>query len=116
MLDFGRTTFGASCTGAAKACLKAMIEHAKRRVQFEQPLAEFELVKKKIAFVAAHCFAMEATTHECAAFIDRGADDYMLETAMLKVFATEHLWTIVNDTLQIYGGQGYFTRRAVSSG
>src|SRR5260370_183281 len=34
----------------------------------------------------------------------------MLETAMLKVFSTEALWTIVNDTLQIYGGQGYFTR------
>src|SRR5438045_8920948 len=33
----------------------------------------------------------------------------MLETAMLKVFATDHLWTIVNDTLQIYGGQGYFS-------
>src|SRR6266480_1931146 len=47
---------------------------------------------------------------QCAAFIDRGADDYMLETAMLKVWSTEALWTIVNDTLQIYGGQGYFTR------
>ncbi len=34
--------------------------------------------------------------------------DYMLETAILKVFATEHLWTIVNDTLQVYGGKGYF--------
>ena len=33
----------------------------------------------------------------------------MLETAMLKVFATEHLWTIVNDTMQIYGGKAYFT-------
>ena len=67
VLDFGRTTFGASCTGAAKACLKAAAEHAKKRVQFKQPLAEFELVKKKIAFMAAHAFAMEATTAECAA-------------------------------------------------
>src|SRR5262249_33206579 len=38
-----------------------------------------------------------------------GAEDFMLETAMLKVFSTDALWTIVNDTLQIYGGQGYFT-------
>src|SRR5262245_57909967 len=109
VLDFGRTTFGASCTGAAKTCLKASVAHAKRRVQFKQPIAEFELVKKKIAFAAAHAFAMEATTTQCAAFIDRGAEDYMLETAMLKVFATEHLWTIVNDTIQIFGGQAYFT-------
>jgi alkylation response protein AidB-like acyl-CoA dehydrogenase len=108
VLDFGRTTFGASCTGHAKTCLKAMVEHAKRRVQFQQPLAEFQLVQKKIAFAAAHTFAMEAATTQCAAFIDRGFEDYMLETAILKVFATEHLWTIVNDTLQVWGGKGYF--------
>jgi acyl-CoA dehydrogenase family member 9 len=110
VLDFGRTTFGASCTGAAKACVAAAVAHAKKRVQFKEPIAEFELVKKKIAFMAAHTFAMEATTAQCAAVIDGGSDDYMLETAILKVFATDSLWTIVNDTLQIYGGQGYFTR------
>jgi alkylation response protein AidB-like acyl-CoA dehydrogenase len=109
VLDFGRTTFGASCTGAAKTCLKAAVEHANRRVQFKETLGEFELIKKKIAFIAAHAFAMEAATTQCAAFIDRGADDYMLETAILKVFATEHLWTVVNETLQIFGGQGYFS-------
>jgi alkylation response protein AidB-like acyl-CoA dehydrogenase len=109
VLDFGRTTFGASCTGAAKSCLRAAVRHAKERVQFKQPLAEFELVKKKLAYMAAHAFAMEATVTQCAAFIDRGAADYMLETALLKVFSTEALWQIVNDTLQIYGGQGYFT-------
>ena len=108
VLNYGRVTFGATCTGHAKACLKAMAEHAKSRVQFQQPFAEFELVQKKIAFAAAHTFAMQAATAQCAAFIDRGADDYMLETAILKVFATEHLWTIVNDTIQVWGGKGYF--------
>jgi acyl-CoA dehydrogenase family protein 9 len=109
ILDFGRTTFGATCAGAAKTCLQAATKHAKSRVQFQQPLAEFEMVKKKIAFMAAHAFATEAMTMECAKLIDSGADDYMLETAMLKVFATEHLWTIVNDTIQLFGGQAYFT-------
>jgi alkylation response protein AidB-like acyl-CoA dehydrogenase len=109
VLDFGRTTFGASCTGAAKVCLQAAVRHARSRVQFKQTLSEFELVKKKIAYMAAHAFAMEATVSQCASFIDRGAEDYMLETAMLKVWSTEALWQIVNDTLQIYGGQGYFT-------
>jgi alkylation response protein AidB-like acyl-CoA dehydrogenase len=109
VLDFGRTTFGASCTGAAKTCVRAAVRHAKSRVQFSQPLAEFELVKKKIAHIAAYAFAIEATTSQCAAFIDRGAEDYMLETAMLKVFSTEALWQIVNDTIQIFGGQAYFS-------
>src|SRR5208282_1552649 len=39
VLDFGRTTFGASCTGAAKVCLKAAIAHAKKRLQFKQTLS-----------------------------------------------------------------------------
>ncbi len=108
VLDFGRTTFGASCTGVAKVCLAAATQHAKTRIQFQQPLAGFELVQKKLAFMAAHVFAMEAATTQCAAFIDRGAEDYMLETAILKVFATEHLWTIINDTIQIFGGKAYF--------
>src|SRR5207237_3145597 len=53
-------------------------------------------------------FAMEAMTTVCAKLIDSGADDYMLETAILKIFATEHLWPIVNDTIQIFGGKAYF--------
>jgi alkylation response protein AidB-like acyl-CoA dehydrogenase len=109
VLDFGRTTFGASCTGAAKFCFRAAVKHSKGRVQFNQKLADFELVKKKLAFMAAHTFAMEAMTTQCAAFIDRVGEDYMLETAMLKVFTTEHLWTVINDTIQIYGGKAYFT-------
>src|SRR5262249_7092120 len=109
VLDFGRTTFGASCTGAAKTCLRAAARHANQRVQFKQPLSEFELVKKKIAYMAAHAFAMDATTSLCAAFIDRGAEDYMLETAMLKVWSTEALWIIVNDMIQVFGGQAYFS-------
>jgi len=109
VLNYGRVTFGATCTGHAKACIKAMTEYAKKRKQFQQPLAEFQLVQKKIAFAAAHCFAMEAATAECAAFIDSGFPDYMLETAMLKVFATEHLWPIVVDTMQVFGGKGYFS-------
>jgi hypothetical protein len=52
---------------------------------------------------------MEATTVQTAALIDRGADDYMLETAILKVYTTEVLWQGVYDVLQIHGGQGYFT-------
>jgi alkylation response protein AidB-like acyl-CoA dehydrogenase len=106
-LNYGRITFGASCTGVAKVCLKAAATHAKKRVQFKQPLSEFELVKKKIAYMAAHAFAMEATVNQCAALIDRGGD-IKLETAMLKVWSTDALWTIVNDTIQIFGGQAFF--------
>jgi alkylation response protein AidB-like acyl-CoA dehydrogenase len=108
VLDFGRTTFGASCTGAAKVCLAKAREHANARVQFQQPLAAFEMVKEKLAYMAAGTFAMEAATYQTAALIDSGAGDYMLETAMLKVFATDTLWKILHDTFQIHGGKAYF--------
>jgi acyl-CoA dehydrogenase family member 9 len=109
VLDFGRTTFGASCTGAAKVCLAAATRHAANRRQFGRPLADLELIKKKLAYLAATAYAMEATTYQTAALIDRGAEDYMLETAILKVFTTEVLWEGVNETLQVFGGQGYFS-------
>src|SRR5262245_1701396 len=108
VLDFGRTTFGACCTGAAKTCLELAIQHANTRKQFNKTLGEFQLVKKKIARIAADAYAMEAMTTVTASFIDRGLEDYMLETAMLKVFTTERLWECINDVFQIHGGSAYF--------
>ncbi|PYJ49663.1 MAG: acyl-CoA dehydrogenase, partial [Verrucomicrobia bacterium] len=108
VLDFGRTTFGACCTGAAKTCLRLAIDHANTRKQFNKTLGEFDLVKKKIARMAADAYAMEAMTTITASLIDRGLEDYMIETAMLKVFTTERLWEVINDAFQIYGGSAYF--------
>jgi alkylation response protein AidB-like acyl-CoA dehydrogenase len=108
VLDFGRTTFGACCTGAAKTCLRLAIEHANRRKQFNKTLGNFHLVQKKIARIAADAYAMEAMTTITASLIDRGLEDYMIETAMLKVFTTERLWECINDVFQIYGGSAYF--------
>jgi alkylation response protein AidB-like acyl-CoA dehydrogenase len=108
VLDFGRTTFGACCTGATKTCLQLAIKHAGTRRQFNKTLGEFHLVQKKIARIAADAYAMDAMTTITASLIDRGLEDYMIETAMLKVFTTEMLWEAINDTFQIYGGSAYF--------
>jgi alkylation response protein AidB-like acyl-CoA dehydrogenase len=111
VLDFGRTTFGAVCTGAAKTALQLASDYARNRRQFGRPLADFELVQKKLTLMAAWTYGMEAMTTVTAGLIDRGLEDYMLETAMLKVWSTERLWTIVNDAFQIHGGAAYFTDR-----
>ncbi len=108
VLDFGRTTFGACCTGAAKTCLKLAVDHANTRRQFKKTLGDLDLVKKKIGRMAADVYAMEAMTMITANLIDRGFEDYMMETAMLKVFTTERLWDAVNDAFQINGGSAYF--------
>ncbi|HMO92422.1 MAG TPA: acyl-CoA dehydrogenase family protein [Pirellulaceae bacterium] len=109
VLDFGRTTFGASCTGAAKFCLRQMVQRANTRIQFGKTLGQFELVQKMIAQAAADTYAMESCTYQVASLIDSGAEDYMVETAMLKVWSSDQLWRIVNDCLQVWGGAGFFT-------
>ena len=109
VLDFGRTTFGACCTGGARTCLQLAVDHANKRRQFKKTLGDFDLVKKKIGRMAADLYAMEAMTAVTASLIDRGLEDYMIETAMLKVFTTERLWEAINDAFQIHGGSAYFT-------
>src|SRR5437879_8080313 len=103
VLDFGRTTFGACCTGAAKTCLELAVKHANTRKQFNKTLGNFQLVKKKIARIAADAYAMEAMTAITASLIDRGLEDYMVEIAMLKVFTTARLWEAIKEAFQIYG-------------
>jgi acyl-CoA dehydrogenase family protein 9 len=109
VLDYGRVTFGASCTGIGKTLLKRTIEHAKTRIQFKRPLASFALVKQKIANMSALVYAMDATTYLTAGLIDAGVEDIMLEAAMLKVFASDSLWSVIYDTMQIFGGRSLFT-------
>lgn len=109
VLDYGRTAFGATCTGAAKFLVSRAIDHACHRYQFNRPLASFGLVKQKIANISAFTYAMNATTFLTAGLIDAGEEDIMLEAAMLKVFASDSLWSILYDTMQIYGGRSFFT-------
>lgn len=108
VLDYGRTTFGATCTGVAKYLLERAETYAVQRRQFGQPLANFQLVKQKLARMAALVYAMDASTYLTAGLIDSEQEDIMLETAILKVFASESLWSILYDTMQLFGGRSFF--------
>lgn len=109
VLDFGRTTFGAGCTGNCKELLERATRHAMERHQFKRPLASFGLVKEKLAKMAALVYAMDAATHLTAGLLDRGEEDFMLETAILKVFASDCQWRICYDAMQVLGGRSFFT-------
>lgn len=109
VLDYGRITFGATCTGAAKFLLQKAIEHARNRKQFKKQLAAFPLIKQKIAYIGALSYAMEAATYLTAGLLDKKDTDIMVEAAILKVFTSESLWKIVYETMQIYGGRSFFT-------
>jgi hypothetical protein len=67
------------------------------------------LVQEKLATMAAYTYAMESATYLTAGLVDHGVEDFMLESAILKVFSSDALWQIVFDTMQIYGGRSFFT-------
>lgn len=109
LLDYGRTTFGAMCTGAARELVQLGVKHARERYQFKRPLASFSLVKKKIAKICSLLYAMDASTYLTAGLIDNGVEDIMLESAILKVFTSDALWEIIYEVMQILGGRSFFT-------
>jgi alkylation response protein AidB-like acyl-CoA dehydrogenase len=113
VLNYGRCTLSAGCVGGAKRATELSVQRVKVRKQFGRPIAEFHLVKDKIARMAEMTFAMESLTYLCAGLVDRHAEDIMLETAISKLFCSEGLWQIADDTLQLWGGEGYMREHGI---
>lgn len=107
ILNNGRTGLGGGCVGALKRCIALSVKQASERKQFGKSIAEFELVKEKISRMVVNCFATESIVGVVGHYIDSGVEDYSVEAAMSKVFASEALWNGANDALQIAGGNGF---------
>ena len=107
VLNNGRLSLGTGSVGATKGLLDRVIEHTKERRQFGRPLAEFELVQDKIAWMVSYLFGLESMTYLTCGMVDRGVPDYSLESAICKVSGTEFLWYAANRALQLRGGAGY---------
>jgi acyl-CoA dehydrogenase family protein 9 len=106
-LDYGRCTLCAGCLGGARKALESAVERARTRKQFGRPIGQFGLIKQKIARMAETVFAIDALTYLAAGMVDRHAGDLMLETSIAKLFCSEGLWHVVDDAVQIWGGEGY---------
>jgi len=107
VLNAGRLTLAAGCTGGTKRTLKEMTEYATERVQFGHPLADFEITQRKIARMASETYASDSMLGILASLVDRGDIDFSLEAACAKVFASEMVWRAADDMVQLAGGRGY---------
>jgi alkylation response protein AidB-like acyl-CoA dehydrogenase len=107
VLNAGRLTLAAGCTGGTKRTLDAMTSYAEKRVQFGHPLADFEITQRKLSRLASDIYASDAMLGILAALVDRGASDYSLEAACAKVFASEMVWRASDDMVQLAGGRGF---------
>jgi alkylation response protein AidB-like acyl-CoA dehydrogenase len=107
VLNNGRIGLGTGSVGATKGLLDRAIDHVKERRQFDQPLADFELVQEKIAWMVSYLFGLESMCYLTCGLVDAGVEDYSLESAICKVSGTEFLWYAANRVLQLKGGAGY---------
>jgi alkylation response protein AidB-like acyl-CoA dehydrogenase len=107
VLNSGRLGLAAGCVGGMKLLLAEATSYALERRQFGRPIAEFELVQKKLAGMALEIYGAESIVYLTTGLVDRGGADYSLESAICKVKASEGVWRVVNEALQIAGGMGY---------
>jgi len=107
VLNTGRTSLGAGCLGGCKAMIREAALHARERRQFATRIADFEMIRGKFARMVANTYALESVVYMTAGLVDRGLSDYALEGAACKVFGTETVWSVINDALQIAGGNGF---------
>ncbi|WP_415855747.1 acyl-CoA dehydrogenase family protein [Sinomonas sp. G460-2] len=108
-LNTGRLSIPALCAGGAKWSLKIAREWSSARVQWGRPIGQHEAVGKKIAFIAATAFALEAVFELSAALADAGMKDVRIEAALAKLWASEMAYKVADELLQIRGGRGYET-------
>ena len=107
VLNNGRIGLGTGSVGGAKAILDQAIAHVQERRQFEQPLADFELVQDKIGWLVSYLFGLESMAYMTTGLVDAGVEDYSLESAICKVAGTEFLWYAANRAFQLHGGAAY---------
>jgi acyl-CoA dehydrogenase family member 9 len=107
ILNNGRTGLGGGAVGGMKSIIALATRQAQARKQFGQPIAEFELVREKIAQMTVDCFAAESVVWMVAHYIDSGLDDYSVEAAISKVYASEAIQRGAYEALQIAAGNGF---------
>lgn len=125
ILNFGRLKLGVGTAGGSKNALQLGVQYAKDRRQFGKPIAEFGLIREKIARAAATIYALDSMNYRTAGLVDdvlhsadksdpgyhlvalQALEEYAIESSIMKVYGSETFAFVVNDMLQIHGGYGF---------
>ncbi|MGD0494129.1 MAG: acyl-CoA dehydrogenase family protein [Steroidobacteraceae bacterium] len=107
ILNNGRTGLGGGAVGGMKTLIGLAIQQSQARKQFGEPIANYQLIREKIAQMTVECFAAESVVWMVAHFIDSGMDDYSVEAAISKVYASEAIQRAAYEALQIAAGTGF---------
>ena len=121
ILNVGRFKLGASCVGGARSSLVSAISYAKERKAFTRSIADFGLIREKLAQMAVGIYAGESMVYRTVGMMDtalglieknpeavrKAIEEYAVECSIIKVWASEMLDFVVDETVQIYGGYGF---------
>lgn len=124
VLNVGRFKLGAACVGSARNCIESATAYAKQRKAFGKVIADFGLIREKLANMAAGIFTGEAmayrtvgmmdaalaqlaTAHDDMGPVRKVIDEYAVECSILKVWGSEFISYVVDEVVQIHGGYGF---------
>ncbi|HSE98237.1 MAG TPA: acyl-CoA dehydrogenase family protein [Blastocatellia bacterium] len=122
VLNIGRLKLGARSVGTIKLSLGQSVQYAKERTQFGQPIANFGLIRQKIAEMAIRAYVGESMLYRTLGMIDEALEQvdkddprqvlavleqYAIECSIIKVWESEALGYVVDEQVQVYGGYGY---------
>jgi alkylation response protein AidB-like acyl-CoA dehydrogenase len=125
ILNVGRFKLGAMCVGGARLSLENAIGYAKQRKAFSKVIADFGLVREKLANMATLIYVGEALVYRTVGMMDvalnevdktgsdaaketrKAIEEYAVECSILKVWGSEMIDYVVDETVQIYGGYGF---------
>ena len=107
ILNSGRTGLGGGSVGGMKQLIGLATRQANERKTFGQPIASYGAIKEKVGRMVVDCYTSEAVVTMVGGLIDGGYQDYAVEAAISKVYATECLARTADEALQIAGGNGF---------
>jgi len=125
ILNVGRFKLGAMCVGGGRVSLENAIGYAKQRKAFNKVIADFGLVREKIANMATLLYVGESLVYRTVGMMDvalgkvdksaadaarqtlKAIEEYAVECSIIKVWGSEMIDYVVDETVQIYAGYGF---------